>query len=100
MPFSFTSSSHTFFSASASASSTRNGETQNWGHRSAREVYKNEDNTRHERSISQKLGEDPIYEERHFDSQGKQLLDNGQQGQGQAQTQGRIEDVSESTEKK
>lgn len=92
----FFSSSHTSFSCSASASRTHNGETQSWGHRSAREVFRDEDNSRHERTLSQKLGEQPVYEERHFDSQGRQLLGDGNtQQQGQGQGQARIEDVSE-----
>lgn len=90
MPFS--SSSYTSFSFSTSASATRNGSTQTWGHRSAREVYRDEDNTRHERSLSQTLGEAPVYEERHYDAQGRQVIDDGRQ---QQQQQGRIEDVSE-----
>ncbi|EEA25409.1 hypothetical protein TMatcc_006368 [Talaromyces marneffei ATCC 18224] len=94
MPFS--SSSYTSFSISTSASATRNGETQTWGYRSAREVYRDEDNTRHERSLSQRLGEEPVYEERHYDAQGRQVIDDGrQQRDGQGQRQGRIEDVSE-----
>lgn len=37
-----------------------------------------------------------MYEERHFDSQGRQLLGDGNtQQQGQGQGQARIEDVSE-----
>lgn len=89
MPF----SSFTSFNISASASATRNGETRTWGHRSAREVYRDEDNTRHERSLSHTLGQDPAYEERHYDAQGRQVIE-GQQQQ-QQQPQGRIEDVSE-----
>ncbi|KAF3392146.1 hypothetical protein DPV78_010715 [Talaromyces pinophilus] len=93
MPFS--SSSYTSFKVSTSASATRNGSTQNWGHRSAREVYRDEDNTRHERSLSQTLGEEPVYEERHFDAQGRQVIDDGRESGQQQQGQGRIEDVSE-----
>lgn len=91
----FTSSSYTSFSFSTTASSTHNGETKNWGHRSAREVFQDEDNSRHERSISQKLGETPVYEEKHFDSQGRQMLENQGHAGAQQHGQGRIEDVSE-----
>jgi hypothetical protein len=94
----FWSSSYTAFNFSATASATRNGETQNWGHRSARETYRNEDNTRHERSLSQTLGEEPVYEERHYDAQGRQVIDDGRGSGQQGQGQGRIEDVSERKE--
>ena len=90
MPF----TSYTSFNFSTSASTTRNGETKNWGYRSAHESVRDADNTRHERSMSQTLGEDPVYEERHYDAQGKLVIDDGRQ-QGQSQGQGRIEDVGE-----
>ncbi|OKL63823.1 hypothetical protein UA08_01097 [Talaromyces atroroseus] len=89
MPFS--SSSYTSYSATTSASRTQNGETQSWGHRSANQVFRDEDNSRHERSLSQNLGEDPVYEERHYDSQGRPLLDGGSS----QQRQDRIEDVTD-----
>lgn len=95
----FWSSSYMSFSSSVTASRTHNGETQNWGQRNAREVFRDEDNSRHERKLSQKLGEDAVYEERHFDSEGRQLIDDGseqrlQQQQQQPQDR-RIEDVTD-----
>jgi hypothetical protein len=94
MPFSL--SSYTSYSVSTSGSLSQNGETQNWGHRSANQVFRDEDNSKHERSLSQNLGEDPVYEEKHYDSQGRQLLDDGSgQQQQQQHRQGHIEDVTD-----
>jgi hypothetical protein len=93
MPF----SSQTFGFFSVSASSNINGETKEWGHRGARQTNRGEDGQTTVRTFSQKLGQDPVLEERRYDKEGRQLIaDNeSQQQQHLRHPQGRIEDVSD-----
>ncbi|KAH8698953.1 hypothetical protein BGW36DRAFT_377019 [Talaromyces proteolyticus] len=91
MPF----TSYISSSATCSASFTgSNGKTQSWGYRSAQQAHRDAQGNTYERSLEQNLGEDPVYEERQYDSQGRQLVDDGRQHD-LRHPQGRIEDVSE-----
>ncbi|CRG89386.1 hypothetical protein PISL3812_06422 [Talaromyces islandicus] len=84
---SFTSSSSTSYTPS-------DGETQTWGHRSARESHRDAEGNTYERSLSQNLGEQPVYEERQYDSQGRQRLEDDSHHDLRNRQGRRIEDVS------
>lgn len=81
------------FSSSASYTG-KNGETQNWGYRTAQQSNRDAEGNTTKRSLSQKLGEDPVYEERQWDSQGRQRLEDDSHHDSRHTQDHRIEDVS------
>lgn len=88
MPITYSS----FTSSSTSSYTSRNGETKSYGHRNAQERHRDAEGNIYERRLSQNLGEDPVYEERQFDSQGRQRLEDQHDLR---HAQGRIEDVTD-----
>jgi hypothetical protein len=84
-----------FTSSSTASYTSKTGETKTWGHRNAQQSHRDAEGNTYERSLSQNLGEDPVYEERQFDSQGHQRLQDGGNHHDLRHQQGRrIEDVS------
>lgn len=93
-------SSNTFssssFSYSTSSSSTSSDGQQTTGYRSMQQTSSDPVNGTTTRSATQNLGEPAIAETRHYDPQGRELLEGaGSAGAGGANASRRIEDVTD-----
>ena len=88
-------SSSTFTSSSVSySSSSTTSDGQTTGHRSMQQTTTDPTNGTTVQSSTQNLGEPEVRETRHYDSQGRELLE----GPGATGASRRIEDVSDSSQ--
>jgi hypothetical protein len=83
-------SQSTFTSSSFSYSSNINGEERSTGHRAVQQTYTDPSGTT-VRQATQALGEPAVQEERHYDPQGREMI----QSNGNDTSQRRMDDVTD-----
>lgn len=88
----FSSSSVSYSTSSSSSSTSNNGQTT--GYRTMQQSSSDPVNGTTVRSATQNLGEPAVQETRHYDAQGRELLE-GAGSAGGADTSRRIEDVTD-----